>query len=425
MRLQIENFARIKRAELQFDGITVVAGKNNTGKSTVGKVLFALFHSYFRIGELIVNRRWNNIAQVSENILARYRQKNYEVATILGSLRSEAGLSKFLKRNETFDLNKIIDDVKKYAKETYSIEVADDEVLFQELKSGIAEIINIPDETLEKAWVSLVFRSTFAGQANSFFNNQQALLSLNIRNFENVTRLADNKCVSCQKGSNILFDAFYVDDPFLLDMWGRGRFISSLPRRILLEYIETASSNNEDIISTALGQQKLKKVFNMLKTVIPGDFIKRNDRLMLKQEGLSDDILITNLSTGIKSFAMLKCLIEAGNLKKQSILILDEPEVHLHPKWQLLYAELIVLLQKEFQLTILLTTHSPYFLNAIEVYTSKYEVADRFHCYLSDTDRKGMVTFSDVTERTDSVYQELSEPMEELETMRLALRMDE
>ena len=39
-------------------------------------------------------------------------------------------------------------------------------------------------------------------------------------------------------------------------------------------------------------------------------------------------------------------------------MILDEPEIHLHPEWQLAYAELIVLLEKKFDLSIVVTTHS-------------------------------------------------------------------
>lgn len=40
MRLQIENFAKIAKADINIDGITVIAGENNTGKSTIGKALY-------------------------------------------------------------------------------------------------------------------------------------------------------------------------------------------------------------------------------------------------------------------------------------------------------------------------------------------------------------------------------------------------
>lgn len=45
MKLIIDNFAKIKKAEIVFDGITIIAGKNNSGKSTVGKVLYGIFNS--------------------------------------------------------------------------------------------------------------------------------------------------------------------------------------------------------------------------------------------------------------------------------------------------------------------------------------------------------------------------------------------
>ena len=40
MELKISNFAKIKEANIKLDGITVIAGENNTGKSTIGKILF-------------------------------------------------------------------------------------------------------------------------------------------------------------------------------------------------------------------------------------------------------------------------------------------------------------------------------------------------------------------------------------------------
>ena len=75
-------------------------------------------------------------------------------------------------------------------------------------------------------------------------------------------------------------------------------------------------------------------------------------------------------------------LLESGKLKTKDVLILDEPEIHLHPDWQLVYAELIVVLQKVFDLTILLVTHSFHFLEAIRFYMDKYEIAERGNFYI-------------------------------------------
>ena len=58
-------------------------------------------------------------------------------------------------------------------------------------------------------------------------------------------------------------------------------------------------------------------------------------------------------------------------MNAKSLLIIDEPEVHLHPEWQVKFAEILTLLQKEIDIHILLTTHSPYFLQAIDVFSRK------------------------------------------------------
>lgn len=37
MKITIENIMKIEHSDILLDGITVIAGENNTGKSTVGK----------------------------------------------------------------------------------------------------------------------------------------------------------------------------------------------------------------------------------------------------------------------------------------------------------------------------------------------------------------------------------------------------
>ena len=106
-------------------------------------------------------------------------------------------------------------------------------------------------------------------------------------------------------------------------------------------------------------------------------------------------------------------------INDKTMLVLDEPEVHLHPKWQLIYAEILVLLQKEFDLNIIITTHSPYFINAIETYSAKNEVANRCKYYLAELDSEGSV-FRDVTRNTDAIYELLSKPLRKLNDLMYA-----
>ena len=57
MKLILKNFAKIKEAEIHFDGLTVIARDNNTGKSTIGKVLFTLFHLLGNMPQQVLGER--------------------------------------------------------------------------------------------------------------------------------------------------------------------------------------------------------------------------------------------------------------------------------------------------------------------------------------------------------------------------------
>ena len=45
MKLELNNIGIIKKADIKIDGLTVIAGENDSGKSTVGKVLYSLVKS--------------------------------------------------------------------------------------------------------------------------------------------------------------------------------------------------------------------------------------------------------------------------------------------------------------------------------------------------------------------------------------------
>jgi ABC-type cobalamin/Fe3+-siderophores transport system ATPase subunit len=51
MKLQLENIGMIKNATIQFNGLTVIAGENDTGKTTVGKVLFSEIRQYKKVSK--------------------------------------------------------------------------------------------------------------------------------------------------------------------------------------------------------------------------------------------------------------------------------------------------------------------------------------------------------------------------------------
>ena len=49
MELKIQNVNKIKYADIKLNGLTVIVGANDSGKSTVGRVLFSVIKSLINI----------------------------------------------------------------------------------------------------------------------------------------------------------------------------------------------------------------------------------------------------------------------------------------------------------------------------------------------------------------------------------------
>ena len=94
-------------------------------------------------------------------------------------------------------------------------------------------------------------------------------------------------------------------------------------------------------------------------------------------------------------------------------MVLDEPEVHLHPKWQLEMAKVIVELVKN-GMKILVNTHSPYMIEALQRYSELEKVNSDF--YLAEDGYIKKENDSN-SETLAKIFEKLSEPFDVFEEM--------
>jgi predicted ATP-dependent endonuclease of OLD family len=137
------------------------------------------------------------------------------------------------------------------------------------------------------------------------------------------------------------------------------------------------------------------------------------DLYFYKREDLS--FKASNTASGIKSFTLLQILLRMDILNERSLLILDEPENHLHPKWQVEYARIIVLLVQK-GIPILITSHSPYIIQALRVFSAEAKLQNKTHYYLASksSDESLFSTIEDVTDDLNKVFVKLSAPLHDL-----------
>ena len=101
------------------------------------------------------------------------------------------------------------------------------------------------------------------------------------------------------------------------------------------------------------------------------------------------------------------------------MLILDEPEAHLHPEWQNAFAEIIVLVVKEFNTHVLLTTHSPNFLMAIEAYAKKYGLLDQANYYMATHNADNYtVDYVCVNNNLSKIYSSFARPLVDVKQLK-------
>ena len=92
-------------------------------------------------------------------------------------------------------------------------------------------------------------------------------------------------------------------------------------------------------------------------------------------------------------------------LPEDSELILDEPENHLHPEWQVQYAKILVLLQKTYDLTLLVTSHSPDMVSALQR-IAEVEHLDGINFYLAEAseENSSMFTYRNLGKNIEPIF---------------------
>ena len=402
VKLIIKNIGKLKNAEVEINGITVITGENNTGKSTISKTLFSLFYGFYDLDKKISMRKIGDI----ENIFLRFvRNMNSEnlkkIINISDKIEKKVNynkdeISRLLQENESFIPKENLEDV----------------------SEKISNIIKITSKSYLENMISYIFNIEFDSQINTIGSSYEGRIILRIKEDEIKIAIKRNE-IAIENEINLHSEVIYIDDPFVIDNLNEYKFKDIRYLENHKENLETKlfRKNNEiNISERIILANKLKQINEKLEKVIDGK-IKHSQGRWIYEFKNNKELNLKNLSTGLKSFAILKRLIENGNLKENGTIILDEPEIHLHPEWQLLFAELIVLLQKEFGMHILLTTHSPYFLNAIEVFSEKYKINEKCKYYIAENDANGSI-IKDMTGNTRKIYRKLARPIQDLENIR-------
>ena len=417
MKLSLRNIGIINQADINLDGLTVIAGDNDTGKSFAGRTLFSIIKASNSSGIVFTDELERNIKDIVQEIYIEIRKNlDKEGNRILFDILNPGSFIKELRSAVVAEnVFKIEDIIQKRISllKTSSINKPLLNILLPKLED-LRTVLGIKD-TEDKNKI----------QSKTYKEILQKEFNYNIRNMHS----KDNGKISFSEGSNELLNiqlsngnieveysdnllvptATLIETPFVLQMEGLfGNYNKSLPVHItdLFEKLTGSMGYFDDDTDIFL-----KKI----ESTIQGDWdydTEKDDFIFSKEiSGEKHFFDSLNTATGIKSFGVISLLKKAGVLDKRCVLIIDEPEVHLHPKWQIEYAKIITELVKE-GVIVLVTTHSPYMVQAFSVFSKEADIKSDF--YLSHKNDNGTAEIENVSEDINKIFLQLSKPLNDI-----------
>ena len=382
IEMSIENCRAIKKADIELNGITVVSGINGCGKTTMSKMLYYIFKntndfeslavSFFRskvrkyCGPLdqalriyhdsnqyqrleymsLVLSSWNEELELLKQV--------HETATELTTILSQEGIDKSSTRY--LRLIKIFQDVLDY-KESDSLEY-----LISLVEDKIQGLHNLAEEIWNKRPYH-VLRDAL----------QQYFPETNwdgIKVKEYGSYIMEDS-LDTAIPPHFIQKVVYIDSPMTLKGPTRGRY--DYYSFDLIRMLEGDNNRHQNIISDIIKHEIIKGEAYFDQDTISKGFLFRDSR--------GRTFNLNECATGVRSFSIIQMLLDNGIIDENCLLIIDEPEAHLHPQWIVEYARILVLLSKELGVRILIASHNPDMVAAIQAIGEKEGLKERITFY--------------------------------------------
>jgi len=340
-KVSIKNFRSIQEISFNAKDLSLFIGNNGTGKTSIIEAINFAFSPYFLSGK-IKHTDFNNGSD--DSIIIKIDFDSVFTANLPDGYITQS-----------IECNGIYLEIKKRSR-------AANGKAFSDIVVVSHYVIPSRPKDNEKGWE--IIRGT-----GTKYHFDERLLSLSQVILEGFTKsfyFGKSRGKQLQRGYNSSASSVFDDYNW--------RFAKSVREEANSEVEECFFSKKnafEKEIVDRIDDVSMKKCFEDLNRklkkfevdTIDLSFIDGNapfDSAFLSQKFKNLDLSVTTLGSGIEMIISLLFLETLATLSKEKIVILiDEPELHLHPRLQEIFVQYLIDISQTNQ--VFISTHSPYF----------------------------------------------------------------
>ena len=388
---QLSDYHAIKQADLEISGMTVVAGVNGCGKSTLSRWLYYVVNVISSFDNFLfadfreqINKSFLKYSKVLED-MANYveddKLKKYEHCLSLMSTVT-------LDNGGTDKLNLYYERAVDCLDEMLAIYI-----LKEQNPKQVKRVLNLFglndakhfQEDMEKLTIQefskydLAYRKLKTERQKSFLTSKIASSYCEKDAFpKNMSFKEDDVELLMEHVGKAysLDNAIYMGTPTAISLRQSDKVL-------LNDLKNKVNSRNQDGNNGKDIQDLLAAVNGMLNgAIIEKENFDEVDLFYRSKNGT--EIRLEDVASGFKPLAYMERLIENGWLTESTLLEIDEPETNLHPQWVVEFAHLLVLIHKILGTKILITSHNPDMVSAIKYISESEGIAEITRFYLAE-----------------------------------------